>query len=109
MKYTFSTDFDKTNKNIGVSDERHKQFFEAAKSASISAIFTDKNITDKSQAMEMFLNDVQPENMVEAFWAGVVFDNVFSQAEKIAEKWQRRFLSSGKKTPRRNDGAPNFS
>ena len=89
-KYTFSTDFDKVCENLGVSNERHDFFFKAAKSISMRAIFFDKEITERSQAMELFLNEVLPDSMVEAFWAGCVFSNVFSQSEKIAERMAKQ-------------------
>lgn len=84
-KYTFSTDFKTVSENLGIADERQKLFFEIAKEYAMRAFFTDSTMTDKSQAMEMFLNTVQPANKVEAFWAGCVFVDVFSQAEKMAE------------------------
>ena len=86
MKFTFSTDYNKPSQNMGIADERHNLFFETAKETSTLSIMRDKSITKKSQAMEIFLNKAQPQNIVEAFWAGCVFENVFSQTEKIAEE-----------------------
>lgn len=86
MKYTFSTDFDKVAQNLGISEERHDLFFDEAKNISIRAVMFDKTITQRGQAMEIYLNTIQPENMVEAFWAGNVFNDVFSQAESFSKK-----------------------
>lgn len=74
------------SENLGISEERHEQFFEAAKRVSFRAVITDQDLTSKAAAMEIYLNDVSPENLVEAFWAGTLFNDVFSQTEKIAEK-----------------------
>lgn len=86
MKYAFSTYFDRTYKNLGVSNERHMLFFETAKDVSFRAVFTDKEITNKTQAIELYLNEVQPENNIEMFWAGFVFCDVLDQTQKLANK-----------------------
>lgn len=57
-----------------------------AREVSIRAIFWDKDISDISTAMELFLNAIQPKNDIEFFWAGYVFGDIFLQTKKIAEK-----------------------
>lgn len=86
QKFVFSTDSNLLSENLGISEERHEQFFEAAKRVSFRAVVSDPDLTSKAAAMEIYLNDVNPETMVEAFWAGAIFNDVFSQTEKIAEK-----------------------
>lgn len=86
QKFVFSTDSDSLSENLGISKERHEQFFEAAKLVSFRAVIADQDLTSKAAAMEIYLNDVNPETMVEAFLAGAIFHDVFSQTEKIAEK-----------------------
>ena len=85
-KYTFSTDFETISENIGVSTDRYNLFVEKAKEVSMRAIVFDKAITDKSQAMEIYLNEIQPANDVEAFFAGVVYMDIFTQTENVATK-----------------------
>lgn len=92
MKYRFSTDFDTVSQNLGISQDRHELFFKEATSVALEAIFGVNELTERSQIMEMFLNKIQPKNDIEAFWAGYIYFDVFSQAEKIAEKMDR-FLS----------------
>lgn len=84
--YTFSNDFKRTNQNLGISDDRYQLFFDKAKEVSVRAVFSDPSIQTKPQAMEIYLNEVQPQNLVEAFYAGVVYQDVFIQANKIGEK-----------------------
>lgn len=91
MTYSFSTDFDKVNQNIGVSDDRSRLFFEKAKEVCFRAVMFDSSITDKSQAMEIYLNEVQPEGNVESFWAGCIFTDVFSQTENLAKHLGEEF------------------
>lgn len=76
------------SENIGISTERSDEFFNAAKSVCVAALFTDSEITRTSQAIELFLNKVQPTNLIEAFWAGFVLSEVFSQSEAMAEKME---------------------
>jgi hypothetical protein len=83
-KYAFSTDFDTISENIGIPKERYELLFEKAKEVAYRAIMYDKFITEKSQAMEIYLNEIQPTNEVEAFFAGVIYQDVFSQTEKMA-------------------------
>lgn len=93
MTYAFSTDFETTSQNLGISDERHDLFFEKAKEVSCRAVMFDNTITERPQAMEIYLNEIQPENIAEAFWAGNVFYSVFFQTEKFAEKMYRKVFS----------------
>jgi len=86
-KYTFSTDFETVSENIGVSTKRYNLFVEKAKEVSMRAIMFDKSITEKSQAMEIYLNEIQPSNDVEAFFAGVVYMDIFTQTENVATKF----------------------
>ena len=85
-KFAFSADHETISENLGISEERHDLFFEKAKEVSMRAILFDKSIADKSQAIEIFLNEVQPETEIEFFWAGVVFMDTFTQTEKVAKE-----------------------
>lgn len=55
------------------------------------AVMFDNSITDRSKAMEIYLNEVQPEGNVESFWAGYVFNDVLSQTENIAKHLGEEF------------------
>lgn len=96
QKFVFSTDSDLLSENLGITKERHEQFFDAAKRVSFRAVVADPDLTSKSHAMEIYLNNVNPDNLVEAFWAGNIFNDVFSQTEKIAEKIADAFESAKK-------------
>jgi len=85
-KYTFSTDFETISENIGVSTDRYTLFVEKAKEVSMRAIMFDKAIAHKSQAMEIYLNEIQPASDVEAFLAGAVYMDIFTQTENVASK-----------------------
>jgi len=84
--YTFSNDFKRTNQNLGISDDRYELFFEKAKEVSVRAVFSDNSIQTKSEAMEIYLNEVQPQNMVEAFYAGAVYQDVFIQTNNMGKR-----------------------
>ena len=88
--YTFSNDFEQTNQNLGISDDRDQLFFDKAKEVSVRAVFTDHAIQTKTQAIEIYLNEVQPQNMVEAFYAGMVYQNIFIQANNIGKKLEEQ-------------------
>lgn len=86
QKFAFSTDHEKTSENLGVSESRHDEFFKAAKEVSFRAFVSDESITDRAQAIEIFLNQVQPQSQIEFFWSGYVFDNVQNQMERHCKK-----------------------
>lgn len=86
QKFAFSTDHETISENLGISESRHDEFFEAAKEVSFRAFVSDESITDRSQAIEIFLNQVQPQNEIDFFWSGCVFGDVQNQMEKMCEK-----------------------
>jgi hypothetical protein len=86
-KYTFTTDFETISENIGVSTDRCTLFVEKAKEVSMRALMFDKSITEQSQVMEIYLNEIQPENDVEAFYSGVIYMDIFTQTQNVANKF----------------------
>ncbi len=85
-KYVFSDDHSKSYENIGISESRHDEMFEIAKSVCMRAMFFDESINTRTRAIELFLNEAQPENLVEAFWFGCVFMDVWTQTENIGKQ-----------------------
>lgn len=85
-KFAFSTDHEKISANIGIPDERNEEMINEAREVSIRAIFWDKDISDVSTAIELFLNAIQPKNDIEFFWAGYVFGDIFFADEKNCGK-----------------------
>lgn len=85
-KYVFSDDHSKSCENLGISESRHDEMFEIAKDVCMRAMFFDKNINTRTKAIELFLNEAQPESIVEAFWFGCVFMDVWTQTEKIGKR-----------------------
>lgn len=63
-KYAFRNDLEHINDNLGISDERHK---EIAKQCEIALIEGEGRL---SNSIEYALNELQPKNMVEAFYIG---------------------------------------
>jgi len=86
-KYTFSTDFETISENIGISTDRYALFVEKAKEVSMRALMFDKSITEQSQVMEIYLNEIQPENDVEAFFSGVIYMDIFTQTQNVVNKF----------------------
>ena len=84
--YVFSYDFPTVCENLGIAESRHDEVFEVAKDVCMRAIFFDKNIDSQAKAMEVFLNEVQPQNIVEGFWFGCVFMDVWMQSVNIGKK-----------------------
>ena len=92
-KFKFNSAGKTTSEKLGISSERHDEVFEIAKGIVIRAFFTDVEIKTRSQAYEMFLNSIQPVDKVEAFWAGMIFQDLESQMESRAEKMEN-FLAA---------------
>lgn len=94
-KYVFSTDFKLSCENLGIPESRHDEIFEIAKEVVIRALFFDKAIDTKSKAMEIFINKVQPQSIVEAFWFGCIFNDVWTQAEIFGERIEKTLSGFG--------------
>ena len=84
--YVFSYDFPTVCENIGIAKSRKDEVFGAAKQVCMRALFFDEEIDSKTKAMEVFLNQVQPQNIVEAFWFGCVFMDVWVQCVNVGKK-----------------------
>ena len=92
-EFKFNSEGKAPHEKIGISSERHDEMSEIAKGITIRAFFTDTEIKTRSQAYEMFLNSVQPVDKVEAFWAGMIFQNLESQVASYADKMEN-FLAA---------------
>ena len=72
-KYAFNHDTNLLYETIGITEERFDQLQDAAKETVIAAFFTEKNVSDAGDAIEMLVNKGQPENEVEALLLGYMY------------------------------------
>lgn len=72
-KYAFNHDTNLLYETIGITEERFDQLQDAAKETVIAAFFTEENISDTGDAIEMLINKGQPENEVEALLLGYMY------------------------------------
>ena len=86
MKYKFDHSKGTVSEAIGISEERRKEIADAAKEVCALAFFIDKTIDDKSRMIEVFLNQVQPKDTIEAFFAGDMFSQTFAYFREITQK-----------------------
>ena len=85
-KYAFNHDTNLLYETIGITEERFDQLQDAAKETVIAAFFTEKNISDTGDAIEMLINKGQPENEVEALLLGYTYGKNDEKMRAVAEK-----------------------
>lgn len=88
--YAFNQDGNGYGETMGIPEDRVEMFQSATKAMAFRAAISDKNISRDSQAFEELLNDLQPQNVVEAILIGRLFGGYLEMNQRIAKKMAKQ-------------------
>jgi hypothetical protein len=86
MKYAFNHDENSISGVTGISDQRINELAKAAQKTVMAAYFVDDAISDTGRALEMLINEGDPQTVVEALVLGQMFGKAEGKMKEVAKK-----------------------
>lgn len=85
-KYAFNTSAEKASDVVGIPEQRWKELHAATIKTVTAAFFTDENISNEGEALEMLINEAQPVGEVEAIALGFMYGKAAERTKDMARK-----------------------
>ena len=85
MKYAFNHDEESLSAAIGIAKAREEEIYTIAIDVATRAYLTDNKIDTESKAFEVLINQIDPKNHVEAFYAAFCFAKAGHKIKALAK------------------------